>query len=259
VVLDKESKFFGVCREALDLLQINCHVLSGDNHNPMIVERVNRYLTKGLKIMTNERDSVRIALEAILLLLYAWNSCPIPGTDISRSLVAVGREFAFPIDYSTNKHWELTSSPTSVESYSRDLATRLSALREVAHLLVNEHRAYHRELINSRRPDPRTYSVGDIVFARRATRSDAAKGRVDKLTYAFTGPWRITALLKGASYELEHCSTPNRKEKKHASDLSPYPLELIPFQPLDGSDTRYGQLHKPITDHPFKEAGNKWF
>jgi hypothetical protein len=76
---------------------------------------------------------------------------------------------------------------------------RLSALREVAHLLVNEHRAYHRELINSRRPDPRTYSVGDIVFARRATRSDAAKGRVDKLTYAFTGPWRITALLKGAS------------------------------------------------------------
>ena len=68
VVLDKDSKFFGVCREALDLLQINCHVLSGDNHNPMIVERVNRYLTKGLKIMTNERDSVRIALEAILLL-----------------------------------------------------------------------------------------------------------------------------------------------------------------------------------------------
>jgi hypothetical protein len=49
---------------------------------------------------------------------------------------AVGHEFAFPIDYSTNKHWELTSSPTSVESYSRDLATRLSALREVAHLLV---------------------------------------------------------------------------------------------------------------------------
>ena len=104
VVLDKDSKFFGVCLEALDLLQINCHVLSGNNHNPMIVERVNRYPTKGLKVMTNKRDSVRIALEAILLLLYAWNSCPIPGTDISRSLVAVGREFAFPIDYSTNKH-----------------------------------------------------------------------------------------------------------------------------------------------------------
>jgi hypothetical protein len=51
VVLDKDSKFFGVCHEAIDLLKINCHVLSSANHNPMIVERVNRYLTKGLKIM----------------------------------------------------------------------------------------------------------------------------------------------------------------------------------------------------------------
>jgi hypothetical protein len=66
--------------------------------------------------MTNERDSIHVALEAILFLLYAWNSCPILGMDISQSLVAIGREFAFPIDYSTNKHWELTSSPSSVES-----------------------------------------------------------------------------------------------------------------------------------------------
>jgi hypothetical protein len=51
VVLDKDSKFSGVCREALDLLNINCHVLSGGNHNPMIVERINRYLNQGLRIM----------------------------------------------------------------------------------------------------------------------------------------------------------------------------------------------------------------
>jgi hypothetical protein len=149
IFLDKDSKFYSVCREALDLLQINCHVLSGDNHNPMMVKRINLYLTKGLKIMINERDSVRVALKAILLLLYAWNSCPIPGTDISCSLVAVGREFAFPINYSTNKHWELTSSPSGIESYSQDLATRFSSLCEVAHLLVQEQQAYHRELINS--------------------------------------------------------------------------------------------------------------
>ena len=89
-VLDKDAKFFGVCSEALDLLQINRHVLLSANHNPKLVERVNRYATKGLKIMCNERDSVRVALEDILLLLYAWNSYPMHGTDISRSLVAVG-------------------------------------------------------------------------------------------------------------------------------------------------------------------------
>jgi hypothetical protein len=41
VVLDKDSKFVGVCRKAFNLLHINCHVLSGDNHNPMIIKQVN--------------------------------------------------------------------------------------------------------------------------------------------------------------------------------------------------------------------------
>ncbi len=153
-VLNKDTKFYSVCREALDLLQINCHILSSANHNPMLVERINCYLTKGLKIMCNKRDLVRIANEAILLLLYAWNLCPIPGMDIFCSLIAVGREFAFPIDYSSGKHWELTSSPSTVVTYSKELAMRLFACREVAELLVQEQRSYHCELINTHRPNP---------------------------------------------------------------------------------------------------------
>jgi hypothetical protein len=74
-----------------------------------------------------------------------------------------------------------------------------------------------------------------MVFARRATRYDAWRGQVDKLVYAFTGPRLITAKLDGASYDIEHVST-KRKDKKHASDLSHYPAELIVFQPLDGAD-----------------------
>jgi hypothetical protein len=258
-VLDKDSKFFGVCREALDLLQIDCHVLSGGNHNPMIVERLNRYLNEGLRIMTNERDSNRIALEAILLLIYAWNSSPVPGTDISHSMVAVGREFAFPIDFSSGKHAELYSAPGTVESYAKQLAERLASCRMIADLLVREQRCWHRELVNSRRPDPRVYEVGDIVFARRATRSDAKRGRVDKLMHPYTGPWRIVASLPGASYQLEFATDPKRRDKKHASDLSPYPPELIPFEPLDGPDNRYSQLHKPFGPMPYKEAGINGF
>jgi hypothetical protein len=70
VILDKNSRFYGVCCVALDLLQINRHIISGNNHNQMIVERVNQYLTKGLKKMTNEHHSVYIALKAILLSFY---------------------------------------------------------------------------------------------------------------------------------------------------------------------------------------------
>ena len=55
IVLDTDSKFFGICRNAIDLLQINCHVQSSANHNPKIIKRVNQYLykDKGLKIMCN--------------------------------------------------------------------------------------------------------------------------------------------------------------------------------------------------------------
>jgi hypothetical protein len=88
---------------------------------------------------------------------------------------------------------------------------------------------------------------------------DAKRGIVDKLQYAFTGPWRVTTALKGASYGLVHCNNDKRMEKKHASDLSSYPSELIPFEPVDGADTRYGQLYKPISAQPFKEAGIKGF
>jgi len=165
-VLEKDSKFFGICSEALDLLQINCHVLSSANHNGMLVEQVNRYLNKGLKIICTECGSVRIAEEAILLFLYAWNSCPVLGTNISRSFVAVGQEYVFPIDYSTKKHWELTSTPAAVTSYSKTLAQYLQASLEVARLLVGKNCTYHRDFINSRRPNPKIYHIGNLVFAR---------------------------------------------------------------------------------------------
>jgi hypothetical protein len=115
--------------------------------------------------MCNKRNSVRVALEAILLLLYAWNSCPVPRMDISCSLVAVGQEFAFPIDFSSEKHWELISLPSTVVSYLKELAMRLSACQEVVEMLVEEQHSYHHELINAHCPDPHVYSVGDIVFA----------------------------------------------------------------------------------------------
>ena len=63
------------------------------------------------------------------------------------------------------------------------------------------------------------------------------------------------AILDGALYELEHTKLPNRKDKKHASDLSPYPAKFIAFKPMDGPDNSYGKLHKPISATIFNEAG----
>jgi hypothetical protein len=81
-----------------------------------------------------------------------------------------------------------------------------------------------------------------------------ARGLVDKLQFTYTGPWKVVAILDGLLYEMEHTKFPNRKDKKHASNLSPYPAELIAFKPMDGPDNRYGQLHKPISATKFNEA-----
>jgi hypothetical protein len=73
------------------------------------------------------------------------------------------------------------------------------------------------------------------------------------------GPWQIVESLYNGLYSIAYCLHPKRFEKKHASDLTPYPAELIPFEPVDGADTRYGQLYQPIGANPFKEAGLKGF
>lgn len=112
-------------------------------------------------------------------------------------------------------------------------------------------------MINALRPDPRIYSIGDIVFAQRVTKSVVSKGRVGKLMYSMTGPWRVVENLAGGSYRIEHQLHKGRFDKKHASMLSPYPLELVPFEPLDGPDNQFGQINQPIKKDAFIEAALK--
>ena len=129
IVVDKDSKFRATFEQTAALLKINIHVLSGGNHDPMLVERVIRYLNKALKIFCTERGTVKVALEAILLSLYAWNSAPVPATDLSRSLLTIGREFQFTIDFCLDKHRSLVSTPDRVISFAKEQAKLLSASR----------------------------------------------------------------------------------------------------------------------------------
>jgi hypothetical protein len=69
----------------------------------------------------------------------------------------------------------------------------------------------------------------------------------------------VTTDLPGCSYAIKHCHHPNRKDKKHALSLTPYPNNLTPFQPVDGPGIQFSQLSCPIGNHPFKEAGIKGF
>jgi hypothetical protein len=104
VITDPNSKFKGAFKATFALLGIQHHLSARGNHNAILVEGFNKFLNSGLRVFDNDRDTNRVFLEGAETLTYAWNSCPVLGTDLSRSLLTVGHEFHFPIDFTTNQH-----------------------------------------------------------------------------------------------------------------------------------------------------------
>ena len=254
IIVDKDSKFMGVFAQTIKLLQINFHVASGGNHDPVFTERLFVYYNKSLKIIGISLGTNRSSTQSVALINYAYNSAPVTGTDIVRSQIAVGRIFHYPIDYATEESVNITFGVSSVENFATEQRKLLTCSREIFRVLIQETRSWHREYINKNRPDPIQYSIGDIVFVRREVQSNKSKGRVAKTSYKFNGPWKVIEKLHGASYKLQHTVKSQRFNKKHAKHLSPVPQHLIPFAPLNGADNAYQQLHKKFIDSPFKEA-----
>ena len=145
IVVGKKRKFPGVFNQTAALLNINIHVLSGENNDPMIVERIRRFLNSCLTFFCNERGNNCVALEGILMSLYAWNYAPVVGTDIYCSLMVTGRKFNFPIDLSTEQHQILTPNPLKVSTFAVEQARLPEYGRAIARELIHHHQAYHRE------------------------------------------------------------------------------------------------------------------
>ena len=151
------------------------------SHDPMLVEQICRFLNTCLTIFCNKRGTNRVALESILMSLHAWNSAPVVGTDILHSLLVTGREFNFPIDFSSEQHQMLTSGSPKVTEFATEQARLLKCGQSIAKELIHVRHVWHREFINQRRPDPQQYSVGNRVFARQAVKSIKKCGLVGKL------------------------------------------------------------------------------
>ena len=72
--------------------------------------------------------------------LYSWNSAPVIGTDILRSLLVVGRGFEFPFDFSADKHHILTSNPSKVHAFETGKEHLLVCCQSIAMELLHQHR-----------------------------------------------------------------------------------------------------------------------
>eukprot|EP00977_Amphora_coffeiformis_P003521 scaffold672_cov109-Amphora_coffeaeformis.AAC.5 len=81
------------------VLNLPCQPALRGNHKSVIVERLFRFLNKAVSIAIAQRSGdAKISVEAVHCAIYAWNASTIDGTDIIRSVPAIGRPFRFPLD-----------------------------------------------------------------------------------------------------------------------------------------------------------------
>ena len=238
-----------------DVLGLRFHQAARGNHKAVSVERFFRYLNKAVAIAANDRNTNQVFIETSHCAAYAWNSSCIDGTDIVRSVVAVGREFKFPLDITLHaRPTPVDGSVRAVHSFLRLAQENSKFAQNVLQLLTEERRCYHRERANESR-NQRLFELGDLVMVRVAVQSQLAKDRVAKLTYRLRGPYEIVDVLEHGAYNVRKFGKPDSaKLKYHAEDISMLPPAIRPIEPLDGPDLRYlNNAHAPIP-HPLKQA-----
>ena len=87
-----QIEFSGMLKKNLqENLLIQVHAVATGNHKAIINEGLHGYLNKVQEINSAEKGSIHQWLQGVLFALYAWNTGPVDGTDIARSVVAIGR------------------------------------------------------------------------------------------------------------------------------------------------------------------------
>lgn len=164
------------------------------------MERFHRFLNKAQTIASNDHDTVEVFAEASITAAYPWNSAPNDGTDIIRSIPTIGRELRFMLDIELQDLATLTANnANSTLEYLLLNHTDRSFATSILQILIEDRRVKHAERINNNR-NIITYKAGDLVMTRTEVQSDAKYGRVGKLSYQVSGPFRIIRYPDHGSY-----------------------------------------------------------
>jgi hypothetical protein len=70
IVLDTDNKFYNTFKKTCQLMDLNVHTIGNENHDPMIIELVNRNLKKRLEIFTLEQGTLAVSRGDVLVLVY---------------------------------------------------------------------------------------------------------------------------------------------------------------------------------------------
>ena len=165
-MVDGDNKFKGIFVEMAESLGIRMHVTGARNHKAVGVERFHKFLNHATTIFSEERGSAECFVECGMLAAYVWNAIPINGTNIIRSVLAVGRELNFPIDIDIdNIPVPIDSASVCVAKYLRHLQQDVQFSRQLLGWLIDDRRSIHRERTNERKHLVE-YKPGDVVVDR---------------------------------------------------------------------------------------------
>jgi hypothetical protein len=136
-----------------------------------------------------------------MIATYAWNCSPIDGTNVVRSVPAMGHEFRFPfylnMDSITPAVNPLPDPGTSVLEFIQHTAQHVDFARQVVALVVADRRQAHRDRVNEGRSAP-SFAPGDQVLVRVQVQSNAELSDVAKLSYQVRAPFRIISHSGGS-------------------------------------------------------------
>ena len=97
IVVDTDSKFKSTFVEMAECLNIKVHVAASRNHHTVGVERFHIFLNHTNTIYDEERGTLECFVEYAMVAAYVWNASHIDGTDIVRSVPAIGHKLKFPL------------------------------------------------------------------------------------------------------------------------------------------------------------------
>jgi len=203
MVVDDASLFKGIFVLMAKSLAIRTHLAAKRNHKAIGVERVRRFLNHSETIIGSARQTNKCFLEASMIFAYAWNSMPVDGTYIIRSIPTIGRPLRFPMNIT------LSSLPVPIDdagkstvSYIRQINKDARLASELVMCLTEERREHHRERVNQNR-NIIVYKVNDMVMVRVQVQSDKAAGVVGKLSIEYRCPFRVVEDHGNGSYSVQ--------------------------------------------------------
>ena len=259
IIVDDDGLFKGVFQATFQQLQMPILPVSPENHKACRNERFHRYLNKVQKINSADTGTLEQWKQGTLFAVYNWNAGPIDGTDIPRSVAAIGREFPFPIDLVPALPRKGTSEGQQVLDHLDSVSPLLYKQRQLLDILNAERRQRHIELRNEGIKTT-IFSPGDLVIVRKQVKSDTAAGVSAKLVFRSKGPYRVIERIgETHSYRiqklpfLQGMGIPGRIVKENAARMEKLPSTLVLHKRTDGADSRFAAMHRDLSNTPLQK------